>query len=84
MTLNLTRGHPGTAAPSVPFTSLRRHDRDHSAGTAGTPTPRHRGGSRPNRRRILLDLVEEYARHAGHADLIRESVDGLTAEDPPR
>ncbi|MFF8507681.1 DinB family protein [Streptomyces sp. NPDC015492] len=41
-------------------------------------------GERPNLRRILLDLVEEYARHAGHADLIRESVDGLTGEDPPR
>jgi hypothetical protein len=25
---------------------------------------------------ILLHLVEEYARHAGHADLVRESVDG--------
>ncbi|MFC9594072.1 DinB family protein [Streptomyces sp. NPDC056944] len=43
-----------------------------------------RSGERPNLRRILLDLVEEYARHAGHADLIRESVDGLTGEDPPR
>jgi hypothetical protein len=41
-----------------------------------------RSGERPNLRRILLDLVEEYARHAGHADLIRESVDGLTGEDP--
>ncbi|MGW5781726.1 DinB family protein [Streptomyces sp. NPDC003863] len=43
-----------------------------------------RSGERPNLRRILLDLIEEYARHAGHADLIRESVDGLTGEDPPR
>ncbi len=43
-----------------------------------------RGGERPNLRRILLDLIEEYARHAGHADLIRESVDGLVGEDPPR
>jgi len=34
-------------------------------------------------RRILVDLVEEYARHAGHADLLRESVDGLVGEDPP-
>ncbi|MGW4647855.1 mycothiol transferase [Kitasatospora sp. NPDC004289] len=41
-----------------------------------------RNGERPNLRRILLDLVEEYARHVGHADLIRESVDGLTGEDP--
>jgi hypothetical protein len=31
----------------------------------------------------LIDLVEEYARHVGHADLIRESVDGRVGEDPP-
>jgi hypothetical protein len=37
----------------------------------------------PNLRRILIDLIEEYARHTGHADLIRESVDGLVGEDPP-
>jgi uncharacterized protein DUF664 len=35
-------------------------------------------------RRILIDLIEEYSRHVGHADLIRESVDGLVGEDPPR
>jgi hypothetical protein len=40
------------------------------------------GGS-PNLRRILVDLLEEYARHAGHADLIRESIDGVVGEDPP-
>jgi hypothetical protein len=34
-------------------------------------------------RRILLDMIEEYARHCGHADLIRESVDGRVGEDPP-
>lgn len=40
-------------------------------------------GQVPSLRRILVDLIEEYARHVGHADLIRESVDGLTGEDPP-
>lgn len=29
---------------------------------------------------ILLHLVEEYARHNGHADLIRESIDGSTGD----
>jgi uncharacterized damage-inducible protein DinB len=29
---------------------------------------------------ILLHLIEEYARHNGHADLIRESIDGATGE----
>ena len=40
-------------------------------------------GRSPNLRRMLLDLVEEYARHAGHADIIRESIDGVVGEDPP-
>ena len=31
-----------------------------------------------NRRWVLLHLIEELARHAGHADLIRESIDGTT------
>jgi hypothetical protein len=37
----------------------------------------------PSLRRTLVDMIEEYARHVGHADLIRESVDGLVGEDPP-
>ncbi|HEX2236015.1 MAG TPA: DinB family protein [Actinomycetota bacterium] len=40
-------------------------------------------GESPSLRRVLIDLIEEYSRHTGHADLIRESVDGLTGEDPP-
>lgn len=39
-------------------------------------------GRTPSMRRLLMDMVEEYARHLGHADLIRESVDGLVGEDP--
>ncbi|QKW11279.1 DinB family protein [Streptomyces sp. NA04227] len=35
-------------------------------------------GSRASLRWILCHLIEEYARHNGHADLIRESVDGRT------
>ncbi|HUR48259.1 MAG TPA: DinB family protein [Acidimicrobiales bacterium] len=34
-------------------------------------------------RRLVFDLVEEYGRHTGHADLIREAVDGRVGEDPP-
>ncbi len=34
-------------------------------------------------RRILFDLLEEYGRHTGHADLIREAIDGRVGEDPP-
>lgn len=35
-----------------------------------------RAASRANLRWILVHLIEEYARHNGHADLIRESIDG--------
>jgi hypothetical protein len=41
-------------------------------------------GETPSVRRLLIDMIEEYARHLGHADLIRESVDGLVGEDQPR
>ena len=40
-------------------------------------------GRHPSLRRMLFDLVEEYGRHTGHADLLREAVDGRTGEDPP-
>ncbi len=33
-----------------------------------------------NLRWILVHLVEEYARHNGHADLIRESIDGQVGD----
>lgn len=40
-------------------------------------------GRSPNLRMMLADMIEEYARHTGHADLIRESIDGLVGEGQP-
>jgi hypothetical protein len=40
-------------------------------------------GNHANLRRILCDAIEEYGRHTGHADLLREAVDGRAGEDPP-
>lgn len=37
-------------------------------------------GGTPSLRWILVHMIEEYARHNGHADLLRESVDGLVGE----
>lgn len=37
-------------------------------------------GRAPSLRWILCHMIEEYARHNGHADLLRESVDGHTGE----
>ncbi len=31
-------------------------------------------------REILVHLIEEYARHNGYADLLREAIDGRTGE----
>jgi uncharacterized damage-inducible protein DinB len=44
-----------------------------AAGPTGWP-------ERPSLRWILLHMVEEYARHNGHADLLREAVDGEVGE----
>jgi hypothetical protein len=52
---------------------------ERAAEFTGTDT-----GNPPNLRRILVDLHDEYARHVGHADLLREAVDGLVGEDPPQ
>jgi hypothetical protein len=48
-------------------------------------------GSHASLRRLVCDqpsesktrLIEEYGRRTGHADLLREAVDGRTGEDPP-
>ena len=37
-------------------------------------------GRSPSLRWILCHMIEEYARHNGHADLLRESVDDATGE----
>jgi len=38
------------------------------------------GQGRASLRWVLVHMIEEYARHNGHADLIRESLDGATGE----
>jgi hypothetical protein len=50
---------------------------DHEAHISGDD------GVHVNLRRIVLDMIDEYARHNGQADLVRESIDGLVGEDPP-
>ena len=52
--------------------------------TAGLPletvssTERH--GERFSLRWIMVHMIEEYARHNGHADLLRERIDGAVGE----
>jgi hypothetical protein len=40
-------------------------------------------GEHANLRRIVCDMIEEYGRHTGHADMLREAADGRVGEDPP-
>ncbi|SEO32265.1 DinB family protein [Actinacidiphila rubida] len=52
-----------------------------AAGDLGQSAKRRNDkGWSPNMRWILCHMIEEYARHNGHADLIREAVDGTTGE----
>lgn len=37
-------------------------------------------GERPSVRWILVHMVEEYARHCGHANFLRQAVDGVTGD----
>jgi hypothetical protein len=57
-----------------------------AAMAEGGPARRADGpaSTAPSLRYILLNMIEEYARHNGHADLIRESIDGRVGHDPPR
>jgi uncharacterized damage-inducible protein DinB len=51
------------------------------AGTGSLDTPgTRRDGSRVSLRWIIAHMIEEYARHNGHADLLRERLDGATGE----
>ena len=49
-------------------------------GLAGLARRSGAEGWTPSLRWILCHMIEEYARHNGHADLIRESIDGETGE----
>ena len=42
--------------------------------------PSRRTGAHFDLRWIVTHLVEEYARHNGHADFLRESIDGATGD----
>lgn len=38
-------------------------------------------GQAPSLRWIIVHMIEEYARHCGHADLLRQAIDGDTATE---
>jgi Protein of unknown function (DUF664) len=50
------------------------------SGTHVIPEDAWEGQVRVSLRWVLVHMIEEYARHLGHADLIRESIDGQTGD----
>jgi uncharacterized damage-inducible protein DinB len=44
------------------------------------PSRGHHGDRTRNIRWIYLHMIEEYARHNGHADFLRERIDGVTGD----
>ncbi len=49
-----------------------------AAGSLDATGIRRRSGEPVSLRLIMIDMIAEYARHNGHADLLRERIDGAT------
>ena len=52
----------------------------HDLSDLGAPGERWEGAEPPPLERVLLHLIQEYARHAGHLDIVRELADGTVSE----
>jgi hypothetical protein len=52
----------------------------HQLDDVGQPGERWAGAPPAPLRRVLLHLLQEYARHCGHLDIVRELADGTTGE----
>jgi hypothetical protein len=52
----------------------------HDLAEVGAPGERWDGAPPATLERCLLHLVQEYARHLGHLDVVRELIDGRTGE----
>jgi len=52
----------------------------HDLAEVGQPGPRWDGADPPTLERILFHLLQEYARHIGHLDIVAELADGQTGE----
>jgi uncharacterized damage-inducible protein DinB len=74
------------ADPGEAFATWRA-ECEHSAARLAAVTALDQVGARPRRsgqgvsvRWILVHMIEEYARHNGHADLLRQRIDGAVGE----
>jgi hypothetical protein len=53
----------------------------HDLSEVGQPSDRWNGADPPPLERILFHLLQEYARHIGHLDIVRELADGRVGEE---
>jgi uncharacterized damage-inducible protein DinB len=54
--------------------------RGHELSDAGRPSERWEGAAPPTLERVLFHLLQEYARHVGHLDVVRELLDGRAGD----
>jgi hypothetical protein len=54
--------------------------RAHDLADVGRPGERWDGADPATLERVLFHLLQEYARHAGHVDVVRELIDGRVGE----
>jgi uncharacterized damage-inducible protein DinB len=52
----------------------------HDLSDVGEPGERWDGEDPASLERVMLHLIQEYARHAGHLDVVRELIDGHVGE----
>ncbi len=54
--------------------------RAHELSDIGRPGERWEGAAPPTLERVLFHLLQGYARHVGHLDVVRELMDGEVGE----
>jgi Protein of unknown function (DUF664) len=71
----------GAEADIATFTEECELARQSAAGRSLDDTFRHgRAGNEFDLRWVYIHMIEEYARHNGHADILREQIDGTTGD----
>ena len=78
---------PDTASPADLLRALQEQGavtaqvvRAHELSDVGQPGERWEGADPPTLERVLFHLLQEYARHAGHLDIVRELLDARVGE----
>jgi len=81
-TADFERGDPARAAADYARLTEEFKLADAAVANASLDDEFVHNGESMSLRLIYLHMIEEYARHLGHADLLRERIDGATGELP--